>query len=807
MQLGSHQYDLGSVGGSSLDGSFRKTESVVSSRSASSSKQALKVTKECARNLTDIHLFTQHLEEWVIENSHDVEHGFRSPFQLNDLQNLDFALESILFQQLHRMPCSYNSKEQEFLALEDFLHAISDSLWHTLWDESGPSPYSIYCPRYSGSKFYSVEKAIARRRLDSLCGAALVSRNETDPHVRWDQVVQFAVFKPSIINENEPALSSSSICEALFYGALLDSNFGGVVKLEGDLSKLELVSRDPYISIVNWIKHYSEVNISKVDRVWNKLGNANWRDLGCLQIILATLYSISQWSGESKISISTLATDHGRRLHQRRIERRLVTEGEKSIIPFDRDTEIVKVDTKYDRDREDRLKLEKGEVLELEDVRDRFQVHELLRGWNGCCYEAFSLDFPTEPLMLYVGAHPTRLEPSWEDMSLWYQVQRQTKILNIFRDQGISSKNLPQIVTNGRILHPGTCTRQSPKGRCDHPSCGTPILIVHPVGDPVSTKSIPFTSDDAIRCCRDSLCALRSAKSANVQHGDICPENIITTNGFYILVSWGRAVLDDKDTCPAVNLQFSSAHALQHGKLCPSSDAESLVYLLYYICGGKMATPQQVDSIESALKWRQRWWSKRVIQQHLGEVSSLLKAFADYVDGIVGTPYPVDYDVWVERFNKAVEGGGNRGKIVEEVVRGEDIGECSEGRSLFVVIYNSVAIERFRRKVVFGVTNLVTAYFILNAQHRKSLKNYSRNFIRPMVILYYAHHKVDNADRLFEAINAARAAFKGDYSRSNREPKNVKDRAQAFQGTRPKRNRACVFLIHLMRLQISLVSI
>ncbi|GJV53486.1 kinase-like domain-containing protein [Tanacetum coccineum] len=670
------------------------------------------------------------------------------------------------------MPLSYNSKEQEFLALEDFLHAISDSLWHTLWDESGPSPYSIYCPRYSGSKFYSVEKAIARRRLDSLCGAALVSRNETDPHVRWDQVVQFAVFKPSIINENEPTLSSSSICEALFYGArillsrtlskysmgstgciyvlVLDSNFGGVVKLEGDLRKLELVSGDPYISIVNWIKHYSEVNISKVDRVWNKLGNANWRDLGCLQIILATLNSISQWSGESKISISTLATDHGRRLHQRRIERRLVTEGEKSILPFDRDTEIVKVDTKYDRDREDRLKLEKGEVLELEDVRDRFQVHELLRGWNGCCYEAFSLDFPTEPLMLYVGAHPTRLEPSWEDMSLWYQVQRQTKILNIFRDQGISSKNLPQIVTNGRILHPGACTRQSPKGRCDHPSCGTPILIVHPVGDPVSTKSIPFTSDDAIRCCRDSLCALRSAKSANVQHGDICPENIITTNGFYILVSWGRAVLDDKDTCPAVNLQFSSAHALQHGKLCPSSDAESLVYLLYYICGGKMATPQQVDSIESALKWRQRWWSKRVIQQHLGEVSSLLKAFADYVDGIVGTPYPVDYDVWVERFNKAVEGGGNRGKIVEEVVRGEDIVQVSILASQVEEIMTAATPEESQK---------------LFAQLQKAHGD-----------LILCNRKVDNADRVFEAINAARVAFKGDYTEQQR--------TKAFQGNR-----------------------
>ncbi|KAI7752138.1 hypothetical protein M8C21_012466, partial [Ambrosia artemisiifolia] len=693
--LGSSQYDLGSVGGQSLDGSFRKTESVISSRSGSSSKQALKATKEIARNLTDIDLFTQHLEEWV------TDHSFTSPFALDELQNLDFALESVLFQQLHRMPCSpqstYSSKEQEFLALEDFLHAITDSLWHTLWDENGPSPYSIWCPRYSGSKFYTVEKAIARRRLDSLCGAALVSRNESDPHVRWDQVVHFAVFRHSIINENELTMSSSSICRALFFAArillsrtlskytsasndcvyvlVLDSSFGGVVKLEGDMGKLELMSGNPYLSMVNWIINHAEVKVSQVDRVWNKLGNANWRDLGCLQIVLATYYSIVQWCGESRTSITSLATDHGRRLHQRRVERRQVEDSEKSIIPIDHDAESVKIVEKHAQDH--RLKLEKGEILELEAIQDQFQVQELLQGWNGCCYEAFSLEFPTEPLMLYVGAHPTRLEPSWEDMSLWYQVQRQTKILNIFADQGICSKNLPQIVSNGRILHSGTCTRQSPKGRCDHLSCGTPILVVHPIGQPLSAKSIPFTSDDAVRCCRDCLSALKSAKSANVQHGDICPENIITTNGFYVLVSWGRAVLDEKDTCPAVNLQFSSAYALQHGKLCPSSDAESLVYVLYYICGGKMASQEQVDSIESALKWRERCWRKRVIQQYLGEVSSLLKAFADYIDGIVGTPYTVDYDVWVERFNKVVDGGRNRGKVVEQVVRVDDVGESS----------------------------------------------------------------------------------------------------------------------------------
>ncbi|XP_076916501.1 uncharacterized protein LOC143576252 [Bidens hawaiensis] len=466
--------------------------------------------------------------------------------------------------------------------------------------------------------------------------------------------------------------SASNDCA---YVLVLDSTFGGVVKLEGDMGRLELLSGNPYLSVVSWIINHAEVKVSQVDRIWNKLGNANWRDLGCLQIVLATYYSIAHWCGESKRSLMSLATDHSRRLHQRRVERRLGGEGEKMIIPFDHEVESVEIVEKPSQNH--RLKLEKGEILELEAVQDRFQVQDLLHGWNGCCYEAFSLEFPTEPLMLYVGAHPTRLDPSWEDMSLWYQVQRQTKILNIFADQGICSKNLPQIVSHGRILHSGNCNRQSPKGRCDHPSCGTPILVVHPTGQPLSTKSIPFTSDDAIRCCRDSLSALKSAKSANVQHGDICPENIITTNGFYVLVSWGRAVLDDKDTCPAVNLQFSSAYALQHGKLCPSSDAESLVYVLYYICGGKMTGQDQVDSIESALKWRERCWRKRVIQQYLGEVSSLLKAFADYIDGIVGTPYAVDYDVWVERFNKAVDGGRNRGKVVEQVVRSEDVGESS----------------------------------------------------------------------------------------------------------------------------------
>ncbi|XP_057492260.1 uncharacterized protein LOC130777850 [Actinidia eriantha] len=182
---------------------------------------------------------------------------------------------------------------------------------------------------------------------------------------------------------------------------------------------------------------------------------------------------------------------------------------------------------------------------------------------------------------------------------------------------------------------------------------------------------------------------------AGVQHGDICPENVIRVDNkvrgagsfLYILISWGRAVLEDKDS-PALNLQFSSAHALQHGKLCPSSDAESLLYLVYFVCGG---TTKELDSIESALQWRQRCWAKRVVQQQLGDVSPLLKAFTDYVDGLCGTPYPVDYDVWLKRLDSAVDGSADKGKQLNQGLSlKEDVAEFSgasiDGAGCFVAI-------------------------------------------------------------------------------------------------------------------------
>lgn len=738
MKFGFVRNDLDSSPGQSLDGSFRKSNSVISTHSVSgvsssskyfqTSRRVYKGLKDFGREFIDQELFNQSLDNWISENygvdQVTGEQTVLKPLFLTDeLRKLDLALEGVFFQQLFRMPCSplasKSVKEDGYHALEDFLHVIVNGLWRTFWRKSGPPPFSLSCFHHPGSKFYAAEKAILRGRLEELRGLALISENGNNLKVHWNQVVELVLFRQNILSGNELKLSVSTICEALFYGVhilisrclrksrtisddsvfivVFDSKFGAVIKLGGDLSKLELNTGDPYQSMAHWIKCHAEVLLSSVETIWNRLGNANWGDLGTLQVLLAAFYSIVQCNGPPRKSISSLASAHSLRLQKRRIECRLA-ENENAKIPYQQDGyqhgEIVELDHSDNPlvKNTSHLKLRQGEILLLEDQQQgqkSFQIQESFIGGNYFLYGAISLDYPTQLLTLYVGAHPSRLEPSWEDMSLWYQVQRQTKVLNILKHQGVSSKYLPEVIASGRILHPGPCKKQSPSGRCDHPRCGTPILVTLPVGEPLSyivARDGPFSSDDALRCCRDCLVALRSAATASVQHGDISPENIIRVFNMqgtrhkvlYIPVSWGRAVLEDRDS-PAINLQFSSSHALQHGKLCPASDAESLVYLLFFVTGGRMH-PQ--DSIESALQWREKSWATRSIQQHLGEVSPLLKAFSDYVDSLCGTPYPVDYDIWVKRLNRAVDGSGSadRGKMIEEVamtLRLENVAESS----------------------------------------------------------------------------------------------------------------------------------
>jgi hypothetical protein len=78
--------------------------------------------------------------------------------------------------------------------------------------------------------------------------------------------------------------------------------------------------------------------------------------------------------------------------------------------------------------------------------------------------------------------------------------------------------------------------------------------------------------------------------------------------------------------------------------------------------------------MEAALHWRDRVWSRRAIQKQLGEVSAVLKAFADYIDSLCSTPYPVDYDIWLRRLNQALTQGDPR-----------RMNDLSFGRSDFVI--------------------------------------------------------------------------------------------------------------------------
>ncbi|KDP22644.1 hypothetical protein JCGZ_02828 [Jatropha curcas] len=362
----------GSASGQSLDGSFRKSSSVISARSVSSitasskslptSRRVLKALKDYGKKLVNLELFKQSLEDWILENFHadsGNDQSLRSPFSIDELRKLDLALEGVLFQQLCRMPClpyaSDDAKEDKYFAIEDFLHAIVNGLWRTFWQKSGPLPFFLSCPCHPGSKFYAVQKAISRGRLEELCGLALMSKTGSDPQVHWGQVVELALFRSDILSDNELKLSASCISDALFYGLhiliarslsklktishdsvfilVFDSKFGGVVKLGGDLSTLEVKSTNPYQSVIEWIKCHAEVRVSTVDRVWNKLGNANWGDLGTLQVLLATFYSIVRWNGPPRKSIASLASDHIRRLQKRRLESCL-SENENALVPF-----------------------------------------------------------------------------------------------------------------------------------------------------------------------------------------------------------------------------------------------------------------------------------------------------------------------------------------------------------------------------------------------------------------------------------------------------------------------------------------
>nr|XP_043637212.1 uncharacterized protein LOC122608189 [Erigeron canadensis] len=687
-----------------MEGGSPDQESVVSGTRKSSISSGGRVREAFLNRFTDSQILTSNLEEWfqtLAESSFD----FDVPFELIDLQKFDYALEGVSFQQLIRMPsATYASpsgtiEATAFFALEDFLHASVKGLWEAFWNQDEPMPLNIASLYDANLKFYQAEKAIANGKLGGLCATAVLVNNPRHPHGKWTDILNLALLRPgieSLANEGEVTIPSLVLLgEALFYGVrillsrslrksknpavlnsvfviLADCQYGGVVKVEGDMTRMEFDINNVYECVAEWIQNHSRVSVTPFDRIWNKLGNANWGDIGALQVLFATFHTMVQHVGMPKNSIEDLAADHSSRLQTRRNERQLGemeigTNGnglfklqQRSISP-----EIVEVqEESVDIEPQKSIKLEVGSVLLVEDTnwQKSYQIVEVLSDGEMPYYIASLIEDPGKSLFLYVGSHPSQLEPAWEDMNLWYQVQRQTKVFSVMKQNGLSSKYLPQLTMSGKVIHPGPCRKPGAGQNCDNPLCGTPILVTSPVGKTVADmiRLGQFGSDEAIRCCHDCLSALSTAGTAGIRHGDIRPENIIcvtssmTHQPYFVLVGWGHAILEERDR-PVMNLHFSSTYALQEGKLCSASDAESLVYLLYFSSGGELP---ELDSVEGALEWRDTFWSKRLIQQLLGDISAVLKAFADYVDSLCGTPYPMDYEIWLRRLKRHLNDNG-----------------------------------------------------------------------------------------------------------------------------------------------------
>ncbi|CAN8287039.1 unnamed protein product [Cochlearia groenlandica] len=680
-------------------------------RSSVSSGSRSRNRRDFLARFTDAEQFTDKLEDWfdsVSESNskRSNEPVFEAPFELVELQKFDYALEGISFQQLTRMPnnavyaSTSNAVEAKtYLAIEDFLHATVKSLWESFWSQDEPVPFSVGCLYSQNLKFYQAEKALALGKLDGLSATGVLLKNPRHPHGKWDHILELALLTPdlgSFAMESDHQLPLPVIGEALFYALrvlisrsvsrldfsqssncvfilLFDSHYGGVVKVEGDVNRMEFDMNNVYECAADWVKKHSKISVSPIDKIWNKLGNANWGDIGALQVVFATYHSIMQYFGPPKHSIEDLAADHSSRLHSRRQERQLgdISLNENGMFRYENRTmspEIVEVQEESNKvEPEPSMKLEVGLVLWLEDsnFQKGYRINEVLSNGTLPYHIASPVDDTGKSVFLYVGSPPLQLEPAWEDMNLWYQVQRQTKILSIMKQRGLSSKYLPQLHGSGRIIHPGQCQKPSSGGRCDHPWCGTPILVTTPVGETVAdlVNEGRFGPEEAIRCCHDCLSALSSSSSAGIRHGDIRPENVVyVTSGvrhpYFVLIGWGHAVLEDRDR-PALNLHFSSTYALQEGKLCAASDAESLIYMLYF-CSGDLP---DLDSVEGALQWRETSWSKRLIQQKLGDVSTVLKAFSDYVDSLCGTPYPLDYEIWLRRLKRNLS--EDHGKEIE----------------------------------------------------------------------------------------------------------------------------------------------
>ncbi|XP_073392700.1 uncharacterized protein [Physcomitrium patens] len=424
--------------------------------------------KEFSRKLMNVDAFIPEIQGWIeqkLQLSLSGETGFHSPFQVDQLRLLDYSLVSMSLQQLLRMPvsqtCASLPEPAVCLAVEDFMHTATQRLWETFWDaseEPAPTPFYILGPQTSASESISVSSL---EREAPLPGAAIVARNGSSGkggRVLWDHVAAYVEVRADITGANSKSLMSATSLEvigrALFHGLLMltsrslakkpsvhynadtayillvNSRNGGVVRLKGDVSKLETNTDKVYERAAEWIKEQAQVTVCPLEQVWNRFGNANWGDIGAMQLLLAIFHSIEQCRGPPRNPLAEMAALHNGRVQRRLMKREsleMQEPGETGSSQLSNSLQrssrrgILEIEEEV-KGKDSRLasehimKLEPGTIFWLESAHWQrgFQIQGLLGRRNSSVYSAISLDEVGKPLAVHVGAHGPEADASVE---------------------------------------------------------------------------------------------------------------------------------------------------------------------------------------------------------------------------------------------------------------------------------------------------------------------------------------------------------------------------------------------------------
>ncbi len=94
-----------------------------------------------------------------------------------------------------------------------------------------------------------------------------------------------------------------------------------MIRLKGDITKLDTIIDNVYVGAIEWFQeHVVKIIVYLINRMWNRFGNANWGDIGVMQLFLTLFYSIEQYQGPFKKSMVDMVIDFNPPLQQRQME-------------------------------------------------------------------------------------------------------------------------------------------------------------------------------------------------------------------------------------------------------------------------------------------------------------------------------------------------------------------------------------------------------------------------------------------------------------------------------------------------------